>query len=596
MYGLKSKTLLLTIIPILLVLGSIGGVAIYNKYQSESQLLLDRFSSFRALLESGDLSFETVQNKQKLNSIIGEEVVVSEILRSDYSVVYSSENTVVPLITEGEKSQVDEAFKGTETITTEKVKNKPIYSIVTPLIVNGKAVAVLHQQLSNVQSSMRVRQYAVFIVFLMLLGLFVCFVLIYTLLGRIVIKNITKLKEATMEIQKGRLDKKIEIKTKDEVGELAESFNQMTTKLSETQRAIDSKMKELAGEHGKLSSLVESVRLGVVMVDLSLNVILSNSAAREVFGKSGKKELSFKELSEKIKGKVDISQALSTYVRSGKPLNIQEVMIGDSYFRLFMSPVRDITQKIFIGAVFIMEDISEQKKIDRMRTEIVSITSHQLRTPATIIKGNLDMVLGGDVGKITDQQRELLDDTYMGNERMIHLVNDLMDASKIDEGKFVLPSEPIDFDGLVGEVVKEVDLYAKKKNVTLVFERSAEPLPKTLINRQKVKQVVMNLIDNAIKYSSNGEKGRVVVTTKSIPGFVQFSVSDNGIGIPKDDQSKIFQRFYRGSNSSKLDPGGGSGLGLYIAKGVVEQAGGKIWFDTEENKGTTFNTTFPIAK
>jgi len=145
-------------------------------------------------------------------------------------------------------------------------------------------------------------------------------------------------------------------------------------------------------------------------------------------------------------------------------------------------------------------------------------------------------------------------------------------------------------------VVKEVDLYAKKKNVTLVFERSAEPLPKTLINRQKVKQVVMNLIDNAIKYSSNGEKGRVVVTTKSIPGFVQFSVSDNGIGIPKDDQSKIFQRFYRGSNSSKLDPGGGSGLGLYIAKGVVEQAGGKIWFDTEENKGTTFNTTFPIAK
>lgn len=594
MHGLKAKTLILTLVPIFLVLGFISGAAIYNKYQTESQLVLDRFASYRKLLESGDLSFETVQDKSKLMSIIGENVVLAEILRSDYSVIYSSENSAVPIILPEEKNVVDSAFNGFETVGARRVNNKPIFSIFTPLVVDGRVVAVLHQQLSNIESATRVWQYGFFILFLMLVGMVVCFLLIYILLGRVVISNITKLKEAILEIQKGRLDRLIEINTKDEIGELAVSFNEMTKKLLNSQEVVNAKITELAGEHGKLASLVESIKLGVVMVDLSLNVILSNTAARDVFGKTTNKPLVFKDLSEKIKGKVNISQALSTYVRAGKPLNIQEVMIDNTYYRLFMSPVRDITQKVFIGAVFVMEDVSEQKKLDRMRSEIVSITSHQLRTPATIIKGNLDMVLGGDVGKISPQQRELLQDTYMGNERMIHLVNDLMDVSKIDEGNFVLLTEPVDLENLVAEVVKEVAPFAVEKHVDLAFARGSEVLPKVKINSQKVKQVIQNLIDNAIKYSASNKNGRVKVEVVSDGQFLKFSVHDNGIGIPDADQSRIFVRFYRGSNSTRLDPGGGSGLGLYIAKGVVEQGGGKIWFDSKEGEGTSFYATFPI--
>jgi signal transduction histidine kinase len=595
MHGLKAKTFLLTLLPVLLILSLISGVAIYNKYQSESQLLLDRFDSYRALLESGDLSFDTVQDKTKLESLLGEKVILAEILRSDYSVIYSSENSPAPLITPAEKAEVDDAFKGIETISTERINSQPAFSIVTPLVVNGKVVAVLHQHLSNVESSMRVGQYAAFIISIMLVGLIVCFLLINFLLGKIIIKNIFKLRTAIVEIEKGNLNEKIVVETKDEIGELAASFNQMTARLSGSQRAIDAKIKELSGEHGKLSSLVESVKLGVVMVDLSLKVVLSNSAARGIFGMTPGKELVFKDVSEKIKGKVNISQALSSYVRSGKPLNIQEVMIGDAYYRLFMSPVRDIVQKMFIGAVFVMEDITDQKKLDQMRSEIVSITSHQLRTPATIIKGNLEMVLGGDFGKVNKKQKELLDDTYMGNERMIRLVNDLMDASKIDEGKFVLPTEPTDLEALVAEVVSEVKPFADKKRVALTLEKSAMPLPKAKINRQKVKQVIQNLVDNGIKYTASTGKGRVAVAVKKDGDYLNLSIKDNGIGIPKADQSRIFERFYRGSNSSKLDPGGGSGLGLYIAKGVIEQGGGKIWFDTKENEGTTFFATFPVS-
>ncbi len=595
MLGLKAKTLLLTILPILLVLGAIGGVAIFNKYQSENQLLLNRFDSYRVLLESGDLSFDTVQDKTKLKSILGEETILAEILHNDYSVVYSSENSLAPIIAADEKDKVDEAFKGVETVLNEEINGKPAISIITPLIVNSRVVAVLLQHLSNVESSARVAQYAMFIIFLMLIGLVICFLLIYVLLDRVIIKNVSKLKQGTIEIQKGRLDKQIEIKANDELGDLAKSFNLMTKQLLTSQNNIENKINELSAEHGKLSSLVESVKLGVVMVDLSLNVILSNSAARAVFGQTTKKAITFKDLSEKIKGRVNISQALSSYVKSGKPLNIQEVMIGESYYRLFMSPVRDIVQKMFIGAVFVMEDITEEKKFNRMRTEIISVTSHQLRTPATIIKGNLEMVLGGDAGKITPQQRELLSDTYMGNERMIRLVNDLMDASKIDEGRYVLMAAPEDFESLLDEVVKEVSPYAVEKKVSLAFDHPSVTLPKANINRQKVKQVLLNLIDNAIKYSSVGEKGKVNVSLEAKDNFLQFSVRDNGIGIPSGDRTRIFERFYRGSNSTKLDPGGGSGLGLYIAKGVVEQGGGKIWFDTKEGEGTTFYATFPAV-
>ncbi len=555
---------------------------------------MSRMNSYRALLESGDLSFDAVQDKQKLKSFLGEEVILAEILRSDYSVVYSSENSPAPLIANNERSEVDEAFRGVETVKVVQMNNKPATSIITPLVVNGKVVAVLHQVLSNVDSTSRVVEYGLFILLLMLIGMVTCFALIYWLLGKVVVNNIYKLKQATIEIQKGNYDREIEITSNDEIGQLALSFNQMTKKILDSRKTIEAKMKELSAEHGKLSSLVESVKLGVVMVDLRLSVILANSAARTIFGKPRAKNISFSDLSEKIKGSVNISQALSYYVHSGKPLNIQEVMIGENYYRLFMSPVRDIVEKIFIGAVVVMEDITEQKKLDKMRTEIVSITSHQLRTPATIVKGNLEMVLGGDVGKISKEQKELLDDTYMGNERMIHLINDLMDAAKIGEGKLVYPTEPVQLESLVSDVVNENIPFAKEKNVTLLFTPPEKPLAMVKISRQKIKQVLQNLIDNAIKYSSVGDKGKVMVEVKNNDDkFLIFTVKDNGIGIPKSDQPKMFERFSRGSNSTKLDPGGGSGLGLYIAKAVVEQGGGRIWFESKEGEGTVFNATFP---
>jgi signal transduction histidine kinase len=593
MRGLRFKIILLTLIPILAFSVTISVVAIYDKSQAERQSLLDRLNTYRSLLESGDVSFDTAKDKTRLRQIVGEEVLLAEILRSDYSVIYNSENSPAPLITEAERADVDLAFQGVETISNQTIGGKPLLTDITPLIVDGKIVAAMHQRLSNVESSSRVMQYAAFILVVVLLGLIVCFALVYSLLARVVVRNISKLKEATIDIQKGHFDKRIKITSRDEIGDLANSFNRMTEDLLSSRKSIEHQVKELSEEHGKLSSLVESIKLGVVMVDLRLNVIMSNTAAREIFAKKSGSELTFKDLSQKTEGKLNLSQALSYYVKSGKPLNIQEIAFGERFYRFFMSPVRDIVEKIFIGAVVVIEDITEQKKIDQMRTEIVSITSHQLRTPATIVKGNLEMVLGGDVGKLSDPQQELINDAHMGNERMIRLINDLMDAAKINEGKMFLPLENVKIEDVLREVVNENMDFAKEKKVSLSFISPEKTLPTVKINRQKVKQVLQNLVDNAVKYSAIEEKGKVTVEVREDDGFLRAIVTDNGIGIPTADQNKIFQRFSRGSNSTRMDPGGGSGLGLYIAKAVIEQAGGKIWFESKEGEGTKFYATLP---
>lgn len=460
---------------------------------------------------------------------------------------------------------------GTNAVSDYATLNKPDWAVVVELPVTEAYAGVIYQAQFTI----------LFAVLIIILG-----AVLGVYLSRIIAKPIINLRNAAEKISKGKFNTRASIKSNNEIGELASDFNHMAEE-------IQTRNRKLSEGLGRMQSLVESVKLGVIMIDLSLNVILANSAANKMLGKPISQKISFRDLSKKIKSEIDISQALSYYVHTGTPFNIQEVMIGKSYVRLFMSPVRDIVDKIFIGAVVVMEDITEQKKLDNMRREIVSITSHQLRTPSTIIKGNLEMLMSKDMGKLNGQQEEILNDIYHGNERMIRLINDLMDVAKIDEGKFSLVSKPVQLEDIVGEVIKVLMPLAKERKVALEYHKPEESLPPVKINAERVTQVLQNTIDNALKYSGGQSKGKVEVEIREGAKHLEVVVKDNGIGIPVTEQGKIFERFSRGSNSTKLDPGGGSGLGLYIAKAVVEQGGGRIWFESEENKGTTFHTTYP---
>lgn len=244
------------------------------------------------------------------------------------------------------------------------------------------------------------------------------------------------------------------------------------------------------------------------------------------------------------------------------------------------------------GTLVVLHDISREKIVERLKTEFVSISAHQLRTPLSAIKWTLRMLLDGDLGEITKEQREFLEKTYRSNERMIILINSLLNVTRIEEGRFLYRPTLAEIDKLVESVVEMLKEEAERKRVKLGLERDKK-LPKVHIDIEKIKLAVQNLVDNALKYTLPG--GEVKVALKYIDGEIRFSVKDTGVGIRKDQQERVFSKFFRGANVMRLETEG-SGLGLFITKNIIEAHGGKIWFESEENKGTTFYFTLPIKK
>ena len=226
-----------------------------------------------------------------------------------------------------------------------------------------------------------------------------------------------------------------------------------------------------------------------------------------------------------------------------------------------------------------------------MKTEFVSIAAHQLRTPLSAIKWTLRMILDGDIGDITKEQRDLLEKTYKSNERMIVLINDLLNVTRIEEGKLLYKPVLSSLEILTQSVVKPLMSEAKKRDIKLKIVKPKEILPKVKVDAEKIQLAIQNLIENAIKYTP--PHGTVTVSLKSDNGKVEFSVKDTGVGIPDDQQGRIFTKFFRGANVVRLDTEG-TGLGLYTSKNIVEAHGGKIWFESEEKKGSVFYFTLPF--
>jgi PAS domain S-box-containing protein len=246
------------------------------------------------------------------------------------------------------------------------------------------------------------------------------------------------------------------------------------------------------------------------------------------------------------------------------------------------------------GALIVLHDVTREKNIEKMKTEFVSISAHQLRTPLSAIKWTLRMILDEDMGTVTPEQREILEKSYDSNERMINLVNDLLNVTRIEEGRFLSKLEPAQMEELVQSTVDSLQEEAKRRKISLIFAKTGQPLlPIIKLDKEKMKLALDNLVTNALKYNNN-KNGKVEVSVKENAGKeMQVEIKDNGLGIPKAQQSRIFTKFFRGENVVRLEVDG-SGLGLYTVKNIIEAHGGKIWFESEEGKGTTFYFTLPL--
>ena len=260
---------------------------------------------------------------------------------------------------------------------------------------------------------------------------------------------------------------------------------------------------------------------------------------------------------------------------------------------LEVSTVSIIREEEKLGTLIILHNVTREKLIERMKTEFVSLAAHQLRTPLSAIKWTLRMLLDGDLGKITEEQRDFIEKSYRSNERMIALINDLLDVTRIEEGRYLYKPAFTQLESVTQFVINSYKEEAKRRKIKLEFKKPKKKLPKVKVDVEKIRLAIQNLLDNAVRYTRLG--GKVTVSLKYAKKEIEFSVQDSGIGIPEDQKERVFTKFFRGANVLRLETEG-SGLGLFITKNVIEAHGGEIWFESEEDKGTTFYFTIPVKE
>jgi signal transduction histidine kinase len=243
-----------------------------------------------------------------------------------------------------------------------------------------------------------------------------------------------------------------------------------------------------------------------------------------------------------------------------------------------------------IGAIELFRDISTEYEIDRMKSDFISLASHQLRTPLSAIKTYSHMLIDGFMGPLAPEQRKALRTIVSASNRMNELISTLLNVSRIETGNVIVSAKKINLNHIVDEIFKELALSADNKQITLSTKLPASPV---IIKGDNliVKEILINMVSNAIKYTPNG--GQVLVQIRKGSRNVLISVKDNGMGIPKSAREQLFSKFYRAQNVVRHETSG-TGLGLYLVKGLVETLNGKIWFESIENRGSTFYVRLPI--
>mgnify|MGYP001602012438 CR=1 FL=1 len=274
------------------------------------------------------------------------------------------------------------------------------------------------------------------------------------------------------------------------------------------------------------------------------------------------------------------------------------LMFVDSLFfvRFGAYAVYFITLIFSIAVFFVCKFLFKKlgfKSAAGMNTEFVSMVAHELKTSLSAVKWSLKMLLQGDFGQISKEQTDVVSRLYKKNDSAISRLCDLLDLAKIEDGEFVYDKKPADIEDIMRVAVDDYRDEVRRKNIKLNFFKPEYGLPKLSLDREKIKSAIENILDNSAKYTPPG--GTIDISLAKREKEIEIIIEDSGIGIKKSQQAKIFNKFFRGDNATSLESDG-TGLGLFIAKNVIRAHNGKIWFKSEENKGTAFYITLPVVE
>ena len=479
-----------------------------------------------------------------------------------------------------------------------------------------------------------------------LLSMLATSIFVYVLVRQF-LAPLSRLKFAAERISAGAFDYRVEIKTGDELGKMGEQFNVMADRLKnsyaglertvaektselsaklvsieqknaelrDTQRAVlnileDARSLEaqIADERNHLRGILAAMGEGLFVLDDRYRIVLSNPIAERILDMQAD-EIIGKSMSDIItlyKGKEEVPVEGRPMVKVFTEGKIIAADLRDDFYwqtskgRKF--PVGFIAAPLTVGGirneVVVFRNLEKEKNLDEARTSFISITSHQLRTPLTSIKWFLEMLMEGSYADpLTVKQREFADLAYQASEKMVGIINLLLQIARVESGRLKVLPVPTDLKQLTASIIASFGNAFQMRKQVIIVQTVPDPLPVIQIDVDVMGQVIQNLLSNANRYAN--ENSTIIISIEAGQGeqgsdFITYSIADQGIGIGKNATSRIFEKFYRAENALRSVPEG-SGLGLSLVKSLVEGWGGRVWFESEEGKGTTFFFTIPIG-
>ena len=380
-------------------------------------------------------------------------------------------------------------------------------------------------------------------------------ILLSFLLSKTMVTPIQRLTEGAMRVAEGDFSRKIDVLSQDEIGVLTDTFNDMAGQLQDTLRQVEN-------ERNKLDTLFLHMTDGVVAFSRAGRVIHSNPAAARMLRRAIGPDTCYEEL---FGATASLEQVLSSDDHLEGELQVREL-----YLQLLLAPFD--RGRAGGGALAVLHDVTEQRKNEEMRREFVANVSHELRTPLTNIRSYAETLIDSTGDMPPDMEKKFLGVILGESDRMTHIVQDLLTLSRFDSERSELKLSRFPFVEAVKDIYNAVYMEAQKHNHTLTL--AMEPgLPEVMADRDRVIQVMMNIVSNSIKYTPDG--GHIAIRAGRAGGKVWMEVDDDGIGIPEEDRPRIFERFYR-VDKARSRQSGGTGLGLSIAKEIMERHRGRI--------------------
>jgi len=525
---------------------------------------------------TGFLSTDEPGDLDALAKKIGAEIETRiTLVTLDGTVLGDSEEDPISMENHSDRPEIADALTtgvGQSTRYSTTLRQKMMY-VAVPVSYENEILGVARVSLPLTTVEDLARQVTVSIIVAMLVATAMV-VLAAWVIARITTRPIRRLTAASKIIASGELGQKIIIEGKDEVGELTHAFNEMSVRTKELVETISE-------DRTRLATILDNMTDAVIMLDSDGNVLLANRAAEKLFDI---KETENRSIIEVVRDH-EVDELLKLCLKKAGIQTVQyESGMSKRYLRAIAIP---IIHNELTNVLLLLQDFTELRNLQTTRRELIGNISHEFRTPLAGIKAMVETLASGAI-----DDKEMFNDflTRIESEvdRLTQLVAELTELSRVETGKAELKKEPVDLNQLVEEVIAQLSPQAERQKIVIIVKPAAD-LPTVPADKGRVRQVIANLVHNAIKFTPAG--GRITIATRALGESAAVDIADTGIGIPREELSRVFERFYKGD---KARAGEGTGMGLAIAKHIVEAHGGNIRVESEEGRGSTFSFSLPL--